>query len=217
MNTMIKRTFKSSGVQFNVVNELDTPVKNKLLKVVNEYMMSKDFSKVQAILGFIAEGACGKVYDLGDGLILKINIFGWRSQTPDGDILRDLQGVPCIPKLYWYSEDNRFIVVQKINGLTTRKFNQEPFKLPKAWVREEHDQLMETVYKACLERGWYVNDIHGGNCMIDLEGNFWIVDVGLFDKDMSGWNVIGDLRFEGVRIQQGLNKLQEKQSLGVAV
>jgi hypothetical protein len=197
------KTYKSSGVKFNIVNELPTQVRNRLLKTVNEFIQGRnDFDRVEAILNYIAGGACGKVYDLGDGFVVKINKFGWRSDTPDGDILKDLQGVPFIPKLYWYSEDNRFIVVQKIDGVTTSNYSFEPFMFDKPWNQEDFEEMAHMVDEMCKERGWVLNDIHGGNCMIDRKGNFWIVDVGLFRRadDIYLGDGLGDLLWEGKKV-----------------
>jgi serine/threonine protein kinase len=202
------KTFKSSGVRFNVVNELPTPVRNKFLKTVNEFLQGhNDFDRIENILEYIAGGACGRVYDLGDGFIVKVNKFGWRTDTPDGDILKDLQGIPFIPKLYWYSEDNRFIVVQKIDGVTTGNYMGE-FLFHKELNFDKFKQTAEKVSEMIEERGWVLNDIHGGNCMIDKQGRFWIVDVGLFRKvdDFSWGSGLADLIGEGERIVHWHNR-----------
>ena len=174
------KTFRSSGVTFHLVNDFPTDVKNKFLKVVNEYLMSnEDFSRVDNILKFIGGGACGKVYDLGDGFVLKINHFEWYSESADGEILRDLQGIPFIPKLYCYSDDNRFMVVQKIDGMTTGSYRGE-YIINKRLDAEKFTRYAKMVDQLIRERGWLMNDIHLGNCMFDRQGQFWIVDVGLF-------------------------------------
>lgn len=212
------KTYKSSGVRFNIVNELPTQVRNKFLKVVNEFLMNgNDFSRVSHILDFIAGGACGRVYDLGEGFIVKVNKFGWRTDTPDGDILKDLQGIPMIPKLYWYSEDNRFIVVQKIDGVTTGNYWGE-FTFQARWELEVFNEMAEKVDSMIQERGWSLNDIHGGNCMIDRQGNFWIVDVGLFRKADEGYSSgLLDLLHEGEKVALVHNREYDKKlSLEVA-
>jgi serine/threonine protein kinase len=203
------KTYKSSGVKFNVVNELPTQVKNRFLQTVNEFLQGhNDFDRIENILEYIAGGACGRVYDLGDGFIVKINKFGWRTDTPDGDILKDLQGIPFIPKVYWYSEDNRFIVVQKIEGVTTGNYLGE-FLFGKELDLEKFKEKAREVFSMVEERGWILNDIHGGNCMIDRKGRFWIVDVGLFQKADSmhfGESGLHDLISEADRIVYWHNK-----------
>lgn len=202
------KTFKSSGVRFNVVNELPTQVKNRFLKTVNEFLQgNNNFDRIDNILEYIAGGACGRVYDLGDGFIVKVNKFGWRTDTPDGDILKDLQGIPFIPKLYWYSEDNRFIVVQKIDGVTTGNYMGE-FTFHKELNFDKFKETAEKVSKMIEERGWVLNDIHGGNCMIDRRGYFWIVDVGLFRKtdDFHFGSGLTDLIGEGERVVDWHNR-----------
>lgn len=215
------KTYKSSGVKFNVVNELPTQVKNKFLKTVNAFLQGhNDFYHIENILEYIAGGACGRVYDLGDGFIVKVNKFGWRTDTPDGDILKDLQGVPFIPKLYWYSEDNRFIVVQKIDGVTTGDYLGQ-FLFGKELDIEKFKEIAKEVYSQAEERGWILNDIHGGNCMIDRQGRFWIVDVGLFQKADSchyGESGLYDLISEADRIVHWHNRKYKEHmaSRGVA-
>lgn len=207
------RTVKSSGIKFNVVNELPTQARNKLLKTVNEFLMNgNDFDRVDNILNYIAGGACGRVYDLGDGLILKVNKFDWNAVTPDGDILKDLQGIPMIPKVYWYSEDNRFIVVQKIDGETTSSYMGD-YLFKKRWEEEYFKQLAHGVDDMVKERGWVLNDVHGNNCMIDREGNFWIVDVGLFRKvdDFHFGDGLQDLLYEVEKVAFWHNTEYDKQ------
>ena len=181
---MENKTSKVCGVSFNIVNELPQKVTNKLIRTVKTMKDSdyQGFEEVETILRYISGGVCGKIYDLGGDFILKINEFSWNSNTYDGDILRDLQGIPLIPKVYWYSDDNRFIVIQKINGRTVRDYFQSPFILKKQWVHAAFKEIAEKTVSMCLKRGWVVNDMHSGNCMIDYLGEFWIVDVGLFKK-----------------------------------
>ncbi|WP_216614972.1 hypothetical protein, partial [Pseudomonas aeruginosa] len=103
---------------------------------------------------------------LGEGFIVKVNKFSWRTNTPDGDILKDLQGVPFIPRVYWYSEDNRFVVVQKIDGVTTGNYMGE-FLFGKELDFDKFKKVAEEAFSKAYEKGWVLNDIHGGNCMID--------------------------------------------------
>ena len=197
-------TFRRSGVNFNIINELPQEVEDKFLTTLNEFLQSgNDFDRIDNILNYIAGGACGRVYDLGNGFILKINRFTWSSNTPDGDILRDLQGVPMIPKLYWYSEDNRFIIIQKIDGVTTGTYTGQ-FTFQKDWEEQMFKQLAQEVDELVKERGWVLNDIHSENCMIDREGNLWIVDVGLFKRtdDIVFGDGLYDLLTEVNRITQ---------------
>jgi hypothetical protein len=208
------KTFKSSGVTFNVVNELPTQVKNQFLKVVNEYLVlgGQDLDRVENILEFIAGGACGKVFALGEDYIVKINTFGWNSRTRDGQILHELQGVPFIPKIYWYSDDNRFMIIQRIKGQTVHDYRFRPkFTPKKEWSQEAHEKACQEAFDMAMDRGWTMNDCHDSNTMIDEEGNFWVVDVGLF-KDEDSWSFgcgdLGDIIEAGYSIMNGIDKLQ---------
>jgi hypothetical protein len=212
----MKKQFKSSGVTFKVVNELPTPVRNTILKAVNEFVQANmNFEKVDNILNFIAGGACGRVYDLGD-YILKVNKnSGLAENCKDGQIMNDLQGVPCIPKLYMYSEDNKYMVVQKIDGQTMSDFNWSPKFLPanhETFSREKHEELVVNAYEMAEERGWVMNDCHQYNTMIDKQGNFWIVDVGLFKStdSMFPFGDKHDLISHGRAIENGIEEAREK-------
>lgn len=215
------KTYKSSGIRFNIVNDLPTQIKNRLLKSVDEFLMNgSNFLYIDKLLKYIAGGVCGRVYDLGEGYILKVNKSDNLVSTPDGDILKDLQGVDFIPKVYWYSQDNRFIVVQKIDGVTTGSYHGD-FLFKQTWKQKEFEKRVHKAVNDMQARGWFPNDIHGGNCMIDKQGNFWIVDVGLF-KDLSKSKKLGsglsDLLWQGKRVGETHNDIfsRSKASRGVA-
>jgi hypothetical protein len=217
---MMKKQFKSSGVTFKVVNELPTKVRNTILKAVNEFVQANmDFEKVDNILNFIAGGACGRVYDLGD-YILKVNKnSGLAENCKDGEIMADLQGIPCIPKLYMYSEDNKYMVVQKIDGQTMSDFNWRPDFLPanhETFSVEEHERMVEEAYKEAEKRGWVMNDCHQYNTMIDKQGRFWVVDVGLFKEAPYAWGGdLGDLKRHGYCIEDGIGRAKSKYAQAV--
>lgn len=177
------RTEEISGVKFNIVNELPTQVFQKLKEVVESYFEggeSSPLDKVGEFLRFIAGGACGSVFELGEEYVLKVNLGSW-DELKDGSVLFDLQGVPHIPTLYCYSEDDTFIVSQKVKGQTFREFTTRPNFVPKGFPeREEYKKQVVEFLEACTERGWVAHDCHMSNVMIDENGEFWVVDVGLF-------------------------------------
>jgi hypothetical protein len=217
---MAYKTVKSSGVTFKVVNPIPTQVRNTLLKAVNTFIQEEQrWEGIENILSFIAGGACGRVYDLGD-YILKVNRSGGLAEScKDGDILADLQGLDFIPKLYWYSEDNRFMIVQKIHGQTMADWRHFPDFLPKkefTMDRPTWEKETERVYREAEERGWIMNDIHSGNTMFDRDGNFWIVDVGLFKETPYAFGGdLRDLQWQWDDIQEGIYKAKERHAVAI--
>ncbi|TWJ39616.1 hypothetical protein CHCC5027_3529 [Bacillus paralicheniformis] len=177
---------KSIGkLEFNVVNELSIEIEEKLRKAIE---LHTSFEKMKNVFKFIGEGACGEVFALSEEHILKINTSRFANEhTPDGTILNDLQGVSFIPKLYCYSTCNRFIVVQRVKGVTVRQYldGRDNFFMPSSLDSErDHLNKVKQFTKDCAKRGWYPNDAHKSNVMIDYKGNFWVVDVGLFQTDV---------------------------------
>jgi hypothetical protein len=218
-NKMAYKKFKSSGVTFNEVNKIPTKVRNTILKAVNTFIQEEQrWEQLDNILQFIAGGACGRVYDLGD-YILKVNRSnGLAESCKDGQILADLQGLHFIPKLYWYSEDNRFMVVQKIDGQTTGDFRLSPDFLPKNDFkvdRQRWEEVMEKVYEEAKERGWVMNDIHSQNTMFDKDGRFWIVDVGLFRETGYWGGDLRDLQWQWDDIMEGMDKARNRYAVAI--
>jgi tRNA A-37 threonylcarbamoyl transferase component Bud32 len=178
-----------AGKEFNLVNPLPEPVMEKLMEVVVSFEEEKrsnsvisPFSKLDAILDFISGGYCGRVYDMGD-YILKVNKPNHSYNLRDGQIMHELQGVPCIPKLFIYSEDNRYMIVEKIKGMTVSGMGWEASPVtPEEWDLKKQEERLELSHGMIQERGWVMADCHGDNCMVDEEGNFWLIDVGLFSK-----------------------------------
>jgi tRNA A-37 threonylcarbamoyl transferase component Bud32 len=183
---------KVCGVSFRFINRLPEEAIEKLVQVVQAFEELKqggDWDKIDAILNFIAGGHMGRVHDLGD-YILKVNRPNRQRQynNRDGYILEQLQGIPMIPTLYAYSEDNTFMVVQKIKGETVMEICCEENFTPSKWNYSEQEALLDKANDEIEKRGWVMDDMHWGNCMIDEEGNMWMVDVGLFhEEDEEGW------------------------------
>jgi hypothetical protein len=177
-----------AGKEFNLVNPLPEKVIKKLTEAVITFeggkgdLLMSPFQKLNEILDFIAGGYCGRVYDLGD-YILKINQPNHDYNLRDGQIMHALQGVPSIPKLFIYSEDNSYMVVEKIKGDTVANMSYGDYSLIREkWDYETQEKLLEESQKMIEERGWRMGDCHAENCMVDENGKFWVIDVGLFSK-----------------------------------
>ena len=137
----------------------------------------------------IGSGACGSVYAIGLDYVVKAN-DGWYSgdgNTRDGQILEQLQGVPMIPTIYAYSEDNRYMLIQRIKGETIDRFTDYDSRLAQT-LKDTHLEFNQTewlkqselFYEKAFERGYAPHDLHSENVMIDSQGRLWVIDVGLF-------------------------------------
>lgn len=171
---------------FTVVNELPADIMEKVEEAVKAYHKGT-WRKVHDVLTLIGAGFCGTVWELSDEYALKVDKGTYSSGTRDGEIMHALQGLPMIPKLYMYSEDNRFMVVQRIKGVDVRKYrNGEAGFTLRSFAKGKFQRLVDQFTIDVLKRGWIPTDLHDENTMIDTDGNFWIVDVGIFDP-MSEW------------------------------
>ena len=173
------RKIECAGVAFNIVNELPKKTQEKLVRTIIEIEEAGNVFALENVLDFLGGGACGGVFDLGGGCVLKVNT-DHRDITRDGIVLDDLQGLPFVPTLYWYSADNKYIVVQKIEGVNVGHYSGE-FSF--SFCLDQFERNLKKFLEGCKKAGWRPNDLHGENCMIDREGNFWVVDFGLFKND----------------------------------
>lgn len=128
----------------------------------------------------ISRGHEYDVYALNDELVLKISNGGHLQNS--GQILSDLQGLPFIPKVYWWGDSGEYLVMQRIKGIEIG-FYMTGF----SWFRvpydyDTHKNMTLEFFNGCIERGWIPRDLHFANIMIDKDGHCWIVDVGGFVK-----------------------------------
>jgi tRNA A-37 threonylcarbamoyl transferase component Bud32 len=207
-----------AGVEFTQVQELPMEMYELVGRAIEAYRSASQrernhMDKIAEVLGDeISSGHFGCVFELGEDYILKVekpwnkHDFGYVSR--DGEILEELQGIPCIPQVYIYDSSNDFIVIQKIKGITVKEYvDIEGFELPESFNYEYAVNLLEDCDRLVKQRGWQIADAHRNNCMIDYEGNFWIVDVGLFDHIESvnkGWQ-----ESCGKHVDLALNGLQQ--------
>lgn len=147
----------------------------------------------------IGKGACGMVFALSEDFVVKVNRPDSTYECQDGRILEDLQGLPLVPTLYAYSEDNKYTLIQRIKGITvSRLFRGSEFTMNVTdYDRQHWDELNEQFHEGAIAKGWYPNDLHEENCMIDTEGRFWVIDVGLFKRTQR--DTFGGNTLEGIR------------------
>lgn len=156
----------------------------------------------------IGKGACGAVFALDSEYVVKVTRPDSRYETKDGEILEALQGLPLVPTLYAYSLDNRYALIQRISGDVVGnlwkgiKFNEFDSK---AWLVK-----CEEFIHGCTQKGWFPNDLHYENCMVDDEGRFWVIDFGLFKanrREVFGSDELSNL--EG-HLERVVNEVDKK-------
>lgn len=173
------KTLQFAARTINLVNAPEAEVMQSFLSIANGQ------EKVSS-LEEVGRGACGAVYKLAEGYALKVNGDNDWAQCEDGRILADLQGVPMIPTLYAYSQDNKYMLMQLIDGVTVGSLWNKKDRVSKQFDIQEAFQRITDFHKESLSRGWVGHDLHSYNVMIDVDSKLWIVDVGLFQEKQEG-------------------------------
>jgi hypothetical protein len=196
---METKIIEVAGFQTRYVNKVTEGTLTKLYKVMSTFEKTRKESRLQGLgrafkavtemLGApLGSGHFGKVYDFSEEYVLKINNPNQMNyggyNVRDGYIMEQLQGIAIIPQVFLYSVKNEFILIQKIKGKTCTELVES------GEVKQFKDIIdfhwTKTFIEKCAEeveaRGWKLADCHGSNCMIDENGKFYIVDVGLFDN-----------------------------------
>lgn len=189
------------GVEFKSINEIPNEVIAKVVQLVA--LSEKEYDIPEYIYTKLGSGACGGVWELNDEFVLKINEENefTLSDLQDGIVLEELQGLPLVPKLYAYSTNNKYIIIEKIHGLTCSFFTNERMarkhgvSLTSSFNANEWVRKAEEFYCGALKRGWHPDDVHGGNMMINTKGEIVVIDFGLF-KPLKYVNPKADLTHE---------------------
>ncbi|QFR56527.1 serine/threonine kinase [Bacillus phage 056SW001B] len=178
------------GMDFVVVNE----VSEKLLRLISkalecweedfdEYDYQNEYPTMRNHFKYLGGGHCGRVFELDEDTVIKVETGSYESE--DGAILHQLQGLPFVPKVYMYTDEDvnsQITVMQKIKGVTITEYlkGKSPFSLLKA-PENLTDAAESFIIRAALERGVEIRDVKSDNCMIDEQGNFYMVDYGVCD------------------------------------
>lgn len=139
-------------------------------------MIDIDVSKLKKIG---KNGGNVDVYELNDEQVLKIKKSD-SSHYKSAQILKSIQGLPFVPKLYDYGDD--WLIMQRIHGTTLNWYENKLswFALP--YDYETHKENAKKFIKGCYDLKYQIEDIRSVNVMFDTSGQFWIVDVGGFTK-----------------------------------
>lgn len=124
----------------------------------------------------IGDGAYGKVYDIGDGVLVKVGEIPESEKT----ILDKLKSVPNVPRVLAYGrskvkEDHAIMAMTKVPGVPIEKLSES-----------EQKRAFDMVYpllRKIHEKGISHNDLHGGNILYDRKTNsVSLIDFGLADE-----------------------------------
>ena len=182
--------FTIKNLAFRTVSDFPAEVFTKLHDAVT-WNEEGNIKKLREEFEELGSGACGTVFKLAEGYALKVNFTGYCSwdsdELQDGVILEALQGVPLVPTLYTYEHNNKYMLIQLIDGITVKDAGRG--ELPSLGLKTFDSQgfmdKAEAFYEQCMERGYYPKDLHNENVMVDRSGAVWVVDVGLFFKASS--------------------------------
>ncbi|AVO23072.1 protein kinase [Bacillus phage Anath] len=186
--------FTVEGIKFKSINAVPNDAMAMVVQLiaVNE----QELPIPRYMFERLGRGHCGGAWAISNDLVLKVNEINNRADIElerfvDGECLEDLQGLPLVPKLYAYSYDKQYMIVERIHGMQVGEceHNMNNFTaqlgvsvVPKFWNWKKWIDLACEFNRGCLQRGWIPNDLHGENVMIDKAGNLTVIDYGLFKK-----------------------------------
>lgn len=133
-------------------------------------------------LEFLGGGMYGAVFAYKNYAI-KISRSSNSEDFKDGEILKNLQHVKSIVKLYAIVE-HVAIITERVVGMTVEKYLYRGDK--EKFISPLYTEVYEDGLKEIAFSGYMVNDLHNENVLISKEtGLPLIVDVGMFRKTNS--------------------------------
>lgn len=104
--------------------------------------------------------------------VLKINLYDTEEVKHEGIVLSNLQGLPCVPNLYYHK--NNFIIMEYIKGMSISGYLQShpPYTLRLNTLY----YTLENIYR----RGIIPRDISTYNTIVDFNGNINLIDFGMY-------------------------------------
>lgn len=197
--------FTVEGIKFKSINAVPNDAMSMVVQLIA--INEGELPIPRYVFERLGRGHCGGTWAISKDLVLKINEIDNRADIDlerfvDGECLEDLQGLPLVPKLYAYSYDKQYMIVERIHGMQVGQceYDMNNFTaqlgasiVPKFWNWKKWIDKACEFNRGCLQRGWIPNDLHGENVMIDKAGNLTVVDYGLFKKigkhdEISRWN-----------------------------
>ena len=138
-------------------------------------------------LEFIGSGSFGLVYGYKEYAI-KVNKRVYpseseiKNQMNDKNVLRKLNHVSCLPKLYAIIEDD-IIIMERIRGKTVEDYFWEGGYKNNPLEKLAFESIRDDIYEI-VSCGFTPFDVHENNVMIDYQtGKFRIIDTGYFREE----------------------------------
>ena len=134
----------------------------------------------------IGDGAYAKVYDIGDGVLIKVG------EIPESErnIMQDLKSIPNVPRVLAYGKS------KTQEGRSIMAMTRVPGKPAKEFSASQQKKIFDKAYPLIRElhkRGISHNDLHNENILFDSKsGKISLIDFGLADKGHS-FGMINDL------------------------
>ena len=177
--------------KINIVTPFPLEDLQTIVNSMNEYKRTRVYPKDFVVLG---DGHFGKVFGY-KGYALKYVSGGQSSYSGYGDfrkadeildayVLRRLQSVPSVPRLYGVI-DNTIIIMEKVDGMTMRQYDRQMQDEKKMdnFIHPNFIKDYEEAIRDILMAGFEPKDLHMDNAMIERStGKPRIIDVGLFEK-----------------------------------
>lgn len=191
---------KMSGEgDFQKLNRILLEHDNSPLRIQDDYFLDNGMT-------IIGSGHFGRVFEYigSDGYAYAVKVARYDDQSykeHDGQILHKLQGIDGYPKLFYYIEGKanflkrswgtpdygnegfNIMVSRRVHGFSIKDAINIAYCRKDFFKKASLDILpkMEDTIKKTYELGYYPDDTHSENVMIDMDnGSAVIVDVGYF-------------------------------------
>ena len=118
------------------------------------------------------------IYDLNNGMVLKVN--STKTNFKAGEKLKDLQGLPFVPNIHYFSTDGKYIIMDKVNGVPIHYYQKASWFAVKNFSVKKHNEKVKDFINGSISKGWFPNGLSSFDCMVVEDGTFWFTDVDYF-------------------------------------
>ena len=131
---------------------------------------------------------CIKIFKEDDGY--------YRYSNKDAYVLEFLQGIECVPKLYAYKHE-KYLIMEFIDGVHMGDALAENKSI--SGIRRELRKELYKIYKKGIKPG----DLHLYNILYDADGNYKMIDFGMYSRDTSIYN---NVEVEPFKTKEDINR-----------
>ncbi|QOV08458.1 serine/threonine protein kinase [Bacillus phage Kirov] len=169
------RTFKEARIYNDSIPQHDLEYLIHLMKQ-GEEVMKEDLRE-------IGRGQFGTVFGYKEYAIkfARRQRYSWSKESEDAEILKHLQHLDFIPRLY-ATYGTEFMIVSRVRGTTVEKFLDARMSGGTPYINPRFNDAFKEMLKDIVQSGFIPHDMHSKNVMIDAKtGMPMLVDVGYFD------------------------------------